>query len=138
VGSRQLLYADDSWMADAHCRGARDGELFPVLNVDQQKVARKWCEDCPVVAECLEYALACNLEWGVWGGRTEVQRRALRAQRRRAAERPSTPERCRNGHVLDEANTRWVNSEGRSRWRCVTCVAQIKERHKQKKVAAGA
>jgi WhiB family redox-sensing transcriptional regulator len=44
---------------------------------------------CPVNEPCLEYALATNQDSGVWGGRSEEERRTLRRawlrQRRAAA-----------------------------------------------------
>jgi WhiB family redox-sensing transcriptional regulator len=39
------------------------------------------CEDCPVRRECLAEALDNNMEWGVWGGMTERERRALLRRR---------------------------------------------------------
>ena len=35
------------------------------------------CRPCPVVVECLADALDNEIEFGVWGGMTERQRRAL-------------------------------------------------------------
>ena len=35
------------------------------------------CRRCPVVVECLADALDNEIEFGVWGGMTERQRRAL-------------------------------------------------------------
>jgi WhiB family redox-sensing transcriptional regulator len=36
------------------------------------------CRQCPVRAECLEYALENNEGYGVWGGMSEYARRYLR------------------------------------------------------------
>lgn len=36
--------------------------------------AAKFCTDCPVRQECLEYALRENIEFGVWGGASERAR----------------------------------------------------------------
>ena len=36
------------------------------------------CRSCPVVEECLAYALETNQEAGVWGGTSEEERRRLR------------------------------------------------------------
>jgi WhiB family redox-sensing transcriptional regulator len=36
---------------------------------------------CPVRAECLAEALDNEIEWGVWGGLTERERRALLRKR---------------------------------------------------------
>ena len=38
------------------------------------------CRHCPVIAECAAEALDNRMEFGVWGGMTERQRRALLKQ----------------------------------------------------------
>jgi WhiB family redox-sensing transcriptional regulator len=43
--------------------------------------ARRICADCPVKAECREYALAQGEQFGIWGGLTAGERQ----RRRRAA-----------------------------------------------------
>ena len=40
--------------------------------------ARRLCRGCPVKDECLDYALAANEHYGVWGGASERERRRLR------------------------------------------------------------
>lgn len=42
--------------------------------------AKKICETCPVVAQCLEYALEQRIDHGVWGGLTPRERRDRRSQ----------------------------------------------------------
>ena len=39
------------------------------------------CSSCSVKAECLVEALDNRIEWGVWGGMTERERRALLRRR---------------------------------------------------------
>ena len=39
------------------------------------------CQGCPVRLECLADALDSRTEFGVWGGLTERERRALRRRR---------------------------------------------------------
>jgi WhiB family transcriptional regulator, redox-sensing transcriptional regulator len=46
--------------------------------------AQAICAECPVKAECLEYALADRVDHGVWGGTSERQRRRILRQRRRS------------------------------------------------------
>jgi WhiB family redox-sensing transcriptional regulator len=45
------------------------------------RYARQVCATCPHKAECAEWGLE-NEEYGVWGGLTPLQRRALRSERR--------------------------------------------------------
>ncbi|MDQ4068489.1 MAG: WhiB family transcriptional regulator [Actinomycetota bacterium] len=80
-----------SWRRQAACHGCDVELFFPVgvtgLAVDQIAAAKAVCAECPVRAECLDFALVTNQEAGVWGGATEEERRRLRrswlAQRRR-------------------------------------------------------
>ena len=62
----------------AKCRGMEDA-LFP--EASDQKRARLVCSGCPVRFECLAEALDNRIEWGVWGGMTERERRLLLRQR---------------------------------------------------------
>ena len=43
----------------------------------EQNVAKRICRSCPVRYECLADALDNRIEFGVWGGMTERERRAL-------------------------------------------------------------
>lgn len=38
------------------------------------------CEGCPVLTECLDYAISSHQDFGVWGGTTPHQREALRKE----------------------------------------------------------
>lgn len=70
------LHQED-WTLRAKCRGMEDA-LFP--DASEQKRARVLCGGCPVKAECLAEALDSRTEWGVWGGMTERERRAVLRQ----------------------------------------------------------
>lgn len=72
-----VAYRED-WAVDARCRGT--GDVLFVEGAAQRRV-RVLCEDCPVRLECLAEALDNNMEWGVWGGMTERERRALLRRR---------------------------------------------------------
>jgi WhiB family transcriptional regulator, redox-sensing transcriptional regulator len=65
----------EDWAARAACRQAQPDALF-VRGAEQNK-AKQVCAGCPVRAECLAEALDNQIEWGVWGGMTERERRAL-------------------------------------------------------------
>lgn len=66
------------WVSKALCRTTDPDELF-VRGAAQRKAAAI-CRHCPVAAECLADALDNHMEFGVWGGMTERQRRALLRQ----------------------------------------------------------
>lgn len=66
------------WQLMAKCRGMNDA-LFP--EGKDQKRAKAICMGCPVRAQCLAEALDNRIEWGVWGGMTERERRQLLRQR---------------------------------------------------------
>jgi len=72
------LTQSDDWTLMAKCRGMEDA-LFP--EGKDQKRARAVCNGCPVRSECLAEALDHRIEWGVWGGMTERERRQLLRQR---------------------------------------------------------
>jgi WhiB family redox-sensing transcriptional regulator len=40
--------------------------------------AKKLCARCPVLEECLAYALATNESWGIWGGTSPTDRQEIR------------------------------------------------------------
>lgn len=65
----------DDWAQRAACRTEQPDELF-VRGAEQNK-AKQVCAGCPVRTECLAEALDNQIEWGVWGGMTERERRAL-------------------------------------------------------------
>jgi WhiB family redox-sensing transcriptional regulator len=66
------------WVSKARCRSIDPDELF--VGGAAQRKAAVICRDCPVIAECLADALDNRMEFGVWGGMTERQRRALLKQ----------------------------------------------------------
>ncbi len=69
---------NENWAAQAACRGGSDA-LF-VRGAEQNR-AKLICGACEVKAECLAEALDNRIEWGVWGGMTERERRALLRRR---------------------------------------------------------
>ena len=74
------------WRHLAACRDEDPELFFPIgttgpalLQIEQ---AKRVCDGCSVVDECLSWALESGQETGVWGGTSEDERRAL--QRRGA------------------------------------------------------
>lgn len=64
------------WMVFGACREA-DADLFFPSTKDQTQAALAICATCPVQQDCLQYALDARERFGVWGGRTEKQRKSL-------------------------------------------------------------
>src|SRR5690625_1571731 len=58
------------------CRALDPGEFFAEVH-DAQLHTRTRCFDCPVRLECLADALDNRVNWGIWGGTTERERRAI-------------------------------------------------------------
>ncbi|KAB8163692.1 WhiB family transcriptional regulator [Streptomyces sp. 3MP-14] len=67
------------WSAQAACRATDPDELF--VQGAAQNRAKVVCTGCPVRTECLADALDNRVEFGVWGGMTERERRALLRRR---------------------------------------------------------
>lgn len=67
------------WPAQAACRGV-DPDLLFVQGAAQNRV-KSMCAGCNVRTECLADALDNEIEFGVWGGMTERERRALLRKR---------------------------------------------------------
>jgi WhiB family transcriptional regulator, redox-sensing transcriptional regulator len=87
---RSATWNDLRWRHTAACRQVETDLFFPVgqtgAAIDQTQTAKSMCVRCDVRLHCLEFALATNQEYGVWGGFDEEERRTIRRQRR-AAER---------------------------------------------------
>jgi WhiB family redox-sensing transcriptional regulator len=72
---------DSDWMIRGNCRHVAPAAMFP-SDGEGVKMAMQVCADCPVRVECLEYALANDIEHGVWGGASNRQRRRINRQGR--------------------------------------------------------
>ena len=70
---------NDDWASQALCRETRPDELF--VRGAAQNRAKQLSAGCPVRTECLAEALDNAIEWGVWGGMTERERRAVLRKR---------------------------------------------------------
>ncbi len=76
------------WQIQGACRGA-DTSWFFAPNYFEKRdekegreaKAKRICTRCPVVEECLEYALRIREPHGIWGGLNEFERRRLLRER---------------------------------------------------------
>lgn len=75
------------WLNRAACVHEDPELFFPVGTagpaVQDAEAAKEVCHRCPVVAECLDWAVTTEQTTGVWGGTSEHERaRLIRAARR--------------------------------------------------------
>ena len=81
------------WKEQAACTGMPSEMFFPEVDTffphtlrARENKAKAVCAKCPVDMECLNDALMNNTyddDWGIFGGLTADERRALRRARRR-------------------------------------------------------
>jgi WhiB family transcriptional regulator, redox-sensing transcriptional regulator len=90
------------WIMDGLCIGRDPDELF--VSGAAQRHAAQVCNGCPVRLECLADALDNRVEFGVWGGLTERQRRAVLRQRPDVTSWRELLEAARDGVGEEEAS----------------------------------
>jgi WhiB family transcriptional regulator, redox-sensing transcriptional regulator len=70
------------WQRDAACKDTPDPDVFFPGKGDDGEAAKQVCAGCPVIGECLEFALATmppgDRDHGVYGGLTPAERARLR------------------------------------------------------------
>lgn len=84
------------WQADAACRGLDSSGFYSPTGERgharrrREEAARAICRRCPVSDPCRLFAVTSDQRFGVWGGRTEAERRSGTD----AVRRPAQPEEC--------------------------------------------
>ena len=68
---------DHGWQDHANCLGVDPDLFFPERGASTRE-AKEVCLSCEVRAQCLEYALANDERFGIWGGLSERARRRLK------------------------------------------------------------
>lgn len=69
--------AAPSWQERALCAQTDPEAFFPEKGGSTRE-AKRVCTGCEVKGECLEYALARDERFGIWGGMSERERRRLK------------------------------------------------------------
>jgi WhiB family redox-sensing transcriptional regulator len=71
-------HVSNEWMEEASCVGADPNAFFPEeFHEPTSRTARKVCRECPVIRECLSYALRNYIREGMFGGVKPSVRRKL-------------------------------------------------------------
>ncbi|OLT12960.1 hypothetical protein BJF79_03405 [Actinomadura sp. CNU-125] len=68
------------WQTRGLCAETDPDAFFPEKGAST-RAAKNVCRGCEVRAECLEFALDTDQRFGIWGGTSEKERRALRRLR---------------------------------------------------------
>jgi len=71
------LGEEPDWQERALCAQTDPEAFFPEKGGSTRE-AKRICSGCEVRAECLDYALAHDERFGIWGGLSERERRRLR------------------------------------------------------------
>ena len=73
-----------TWRNRAACLGENPELFFPDGNTGpallQTEEAKAVCHRCEVAATCLKWAIESGQDYGVWGGMSEYERRALKSR----------------------------------------------------------
>jgi len=70
---------EQEWQDRALCAETDPEAFFPEKGGSTRE-AKRICSGCEVRAQCLEYALAHDERFGIWGGLSERERRRLKRQ----------------------------------------------------------
>ena len=94
------LVASPGWWFAGLC-AQTDPELFFPEKGGSAREAKAVCARCPVRAQCLEYALAHDERYGVWGGLSERERHRLIKAATTHRSTPGQPRNPRTGVPAD-------------------------------------
>ena len=82
------LETEARWQDKAACKGMDPTIFFGPEHAetvkekrDREDEAKAVCHTCQVKHDCLEYALDAKEAYGIWGGLTELERKALLRKR---------------------------------------------------------
>src|SRR5690606_9161462 len=105
---------------------------------DAVTAAKAVCATCPVMSECLEYALAEQVQHGIWGGTTAEERTRIRRERTGARRAAATTRRPGSGADACGTDAGYHRHRRRGEDACKSCLAAHAERERQRRVGAWA
>lgn len=84
---RKPMEKNFAWQLEGVCR-SEDPEMFFLPYNIRMSEKRKYierakavCRTCPVIEQCLQYALDTEEQYGIWGGLSENERRVILRRR---------------------------------------------------------
>lgn len=81
--SNKFEIEKELWREEAACKGMDLSNFFSeterqsALTRKKNAKTKQICNDCSVQKNCLFYAIENKIEYGIWGGLTSTERRAL-------------------------------------------------------------
>jgi WhiB family redox-sensing transcriptional regulator len=76
---------DVTWQQRGACRTGNSSDFYPPMHTEgkherlaRERRAKSICAACPVRLRCLEYAIAADERYGIWGGLNNDERRVFR------------------------------------------------------------
>jgi|GEM_PF-374916 len=85
---RSQIDQGESWFNFANCKGYNP-DIFYSESKQVTLFAKSICAGCDVAPDCLDYALTRHETMGIWGGKTERERRILIKNKLRNIHTPS-------------------------------------------------
>jgi WhiB family redox-sensing transcriptional regulator len=77
-----------NWRHRAACLDQNPELFFPIGNTEpaliQLQEAKRVCTGCVVRDACLQWAISVDQDYGVWGGLSDIERKALKRRSARA------------------------------------------------------
>lgn len=74
----------ETWQTSAACRGPHAVVFFPPARPERkeerlarERAAKEICRPCPVIRDCLDYAIRIREMNGIWGGLNEAERKQI-------------------------------------------------------------
>lgn len=74
----------EAWRRKARCATIPQTNDFFPIGRKSPKIALDACSICFVRKQCLQYALDNDIEHGIWGGKTESQRKRMKRRKTKA------------------------------------------------------
>ena len=88
---RLVIPEPDSGVKPPPCTNEEPELFFPDSEIadhqHQIRQAKAVCRKCPMIANCLEFALETGDKWAILGGTTPSERTVIQQRRQRKAER---------------------------------------------------
>lgn len=102
----------NSWQPQGLCRD-EDPEIFFVDPGQPAVDAKAICVRCPVISECLEWAIETRQHYGVWGGMTQRERESVRRGKKVATIKICG--QCQESFIPKNINQVWCSKRCRRR-----------------------